>query len=55
MYLNQESSGRKFSLEIVYLVMPDTDRLHPTGNIKSGHSVNVASCENCVTVLQALS
>ena len=35
MYLNHESSGRKFSLEIVHLFMPESSSLHNTGNIKS--------------------
>ena len=35
MYLNHESLGRKFSLEIVHLSMPDSSSLYTTGNIKS--------------------
>ena len=34
MYLNLESSGKKFSLEIVQLFMPDTESLYTTGSIR---------------------
>ena len=44
MYLNHESLGRKFSLEIVHLSMPDSSSLYTTGNIKSVEREAVLSC-----------
>ena len=34
MYLNHESLGTKFSLEIVELFLPETDSFYSTGSIK---------------------
>ena len=34
MYLNHESLGRRFSLEIVQLFISDTDTFYTTGSIK---------------------
>ena len=44
MYLNHESLGRKFSLEIVHLFMPDSSSLYTTGNIKSVERGSVECC-----------